>query len=206
MYNSIKYCDIYSGTTGGLQKYHKVEPGDLITDSSSFKSKWIMMMVWQTNNDGIINAEIAWSLKYLSNFWRTLEIPLINCKINLTLIQSANCVTAKVNKVIFTIIDVKLYVPAATLSNEDNAKLLQLLQSVFKPIRGGLFWDCSQMGQGQKAPLHNICCIYPTMMKLVIPYLKNILKLYKSYESPLEYCWHQQFFTRNWHFLLDQEI
>ena len=87
-------------------------------------------------------------------------------QINLTLIQSANCVIAEVNKVTFTIIDIKLYVPAVTLSTKDNVKLLELLQSVFNPIQDELFWYCSPMGEGQKAPLPKICCIYPTMMKL----------------------------------------
>ena len=63
-------------------------------------------------------------------------------------------------------------------------------------------------GGGTKIPLPKICHIYPTMMKLgtVIPYLKNIQKIYKSCETPLKSCWHLHFFTGNWHFLLYQEI
>ena len=74
-------------------------------------------------------------LKYLSNFWRTLEIPLINCDINLILTWSANCVitNAVANQdTIFVITDTKLYVPVVTLSTQDNAKLLQQLKSGFK--------------------------------------------------------------------------
>ena len=74
-------------------------------------------------------------LKYLSNFWKTLEMPLINCEINLILIWSANCVTsnADANQVTtFAITDTKLYVPVVTSSTEDNAKLLQQLKSGFK--------------------------------------------------------------------------
>ena len=74
-------------------------------------------------------------LKYLSNFWRTLEIPLISCEINLILTWSANCVTsnAAANQAAkFAITDTKLHVPVVTLSTEDIAKLLQQLKSGFK--------------------------------------------------------------------------
>ena len=51
------------------------------TDSFNFKTK----ITGHTNNDGIINVEIMVPLKYLSNFWRTLEMPLINCEVELIL-------------------------------------------------------------------------------------------------------------------------
>ena len=74
-------------------------------------------------------------LKYLSNFWRALEMPLINCEINLILTWSANCVisSAAVNQATtFAITDTKLYVSVVTLSTDDNAKLSQQLKSGFK--------------------------------------------------------------------------
>ena len=58
------------------------------TDSFNFKTK----ITGQTNNDGIINVEIMVLLKYLSNVWRTLEKPLINCKVEFILTWSAGCV------------------------------------------------------------------------------------------------------------------
>ena len=58
------------------------------TDSFNFKVK----MTGQTGNDGTKNVEIMVPPKYLSNFWRTLEMSLINCEINLTLTWSTNCV------------------------------------------------------------------------------------------------------------------
>ena len=67
-------------------------------------------------------------LKHLSNFWRTLEMPLINCQINLILTCSQNYVisNAAVNKATtFAITYRKLYVPVVTLSTDDNGKLLQ---------------------------------------------------------------------------------
>ena len=60
----------------------------------------------------------------------------------------------------------------------------------------------------KKASLPKICHTYPTMIKLriFIPYLKKIQKLYESYDTTLEFCWHQHFFTRNQQILPYQEI
>ena len=75
-------------------------------------------------------------LKYLRNFWRTLEIPLINCEVNLILTWSAHCViiyTDVANQIpAFTKTETNLYVPVVTLSTQDNAKLLTQLKSSFK--------------------------------------------------------------------------
>ena len=72
----------------------------------------------------------------MSNFWRTLEIPLINCEVNLILTWSADCViiyTNVANQIpTFTITETNLYVPVVTLSTQDNAKLLPQLKSGFK--------------------------------------------------------------------------
>ena len=75
-------------------------------------------------------------LKYLSNFWRTLEMPLINCEVSLILICCANCVIVYADVAsqvaTFAITEAKIYVPVVTLSTQDNAKLLQQLKSGFK--------------------------------------------------------------------------
>ena len=74
-------------------------------------------------------------LKYLSNFWRTLDMPLITCEVNLILTWSSTC--AIINSTgagIFKITDTKLYVPAVSLSTQDNSKLLQQLKSGFKRV------------------------------------------------------------------------
>ena len=74
-------------------------------------------------------------LKYLSNFWRTLEMPLINCKIEFILTWSRNSVIISTNIdnqiPTFTITETNLYVPVVTLSSQDNAKLLSQLKSGF---------------------------------------------------------------------------
>ena len=74
-------------------------------------------------------------LKYLSNFWRTLEMPLINCEVSLNLTWSSTCViNNSTGEVAFEITDTILYIPVITLSKEDNAKLLQQLKSGFKRV------------------------------------------------------------------------
>ena len=75
-------------------------------------------------------------LKHLSNFWRTAEMPFINCQINLDLNLLRNCfivVTDAANQFItFSITDTKLYIPFGTLSSLDKAKPLEQLKSGFK--------------------------------------------------------------------------
>ena len=93
MYNSIEYSDNISKTSGSLWQYFKDIPAvdnnnaivnfaeNNLTVSFNFKRK----ITGQTKDDGTKNVEIVVPLKYLSNFWRTLEMPLINCEINLIL-------------------------------------------------------------------------------------------------------------------------
>ena len=84
-------------------------------------------------------VKIVVSLKYLIIFWRSLEIPLINCKVELLLKWYENCVLSNVaGNSTFTITDTKLYVPVVTLKTEDNTKLSKLLSEGFKrPI----YWN-----------------------------------------------------------------
>ena len=89
-----------------------------------------------TNRSG---AKIAVLLKYLSNFWRSLEIPLINCKVELSLSRNENCIlTSLAGNSTFIITDAKLYVPVVTLSIEDNKKLTKLLSEGFKR---SVYWN-----------------------------------------------------------------
>ena len=84
MYNLIEYSDNYAKTTGSLWQYFRDEPDDNLADSESFKSK-IKITGKTLDDDNEKDVEIMVPLKYLSNFWRTLEMPLINCEINLIL-------------------------------------------------------------------------------------------------------------------------
>ena len=123
MYNLID-----SKTSGSLWQYCKDIPtvnnnGDIVNfnranapNSFNFKAK----ITGQTDDDGEIDCvKIMVPLKYLSNFWRTLEIPLINCGANLILTWSADCVivyTDVANQgAAFSITERKLYLPIVTL-------------------------------------------------------------------------------------------
>ena len=136
MYNLIEYSDNYEKTTGSLWQCFRNEPVDGydIEDSKSFKSK--TKVTGKTPNDNNEkDVEIMVPLKCLSNFWRTLEMPLINCEINLILTWSSTCVITSSNGAgTFAITDTKLYVPVVTLSTQENTKFLQQLKSGFKRV------------------------------------------------------------------------
>ena len=102
-----------------------------MTQSKSFKSK--IKITRKTPNDGNTkDVEILVPLKYSSNSWRTLEMPLINYEVELILTWSKNCViSSATGETKFAIAETKLYIPVVTLSTGDNAKLLQQLKSNF---------------------------------------------------------------------------
>ena len=134
MYNLIEYSDNYAKTTGSLWQYFRDESNNNLADSESFKSK-IKITGKTPNDDNEKDVEIMVPLKYLSNFWRALEMPLINCEVNLTLTWSSICVITNSNGAkTFEITDTKLYVPVVTLSTQENTKFLQQLKSGFKRI------------------------------------------------------------------------
>ena len=118
MYNLIEYSDNYAKTSGSLWQYYRDEPNNILAHSESFKSK-IKITGKIPNNDNKKDVEIMVSLKYLSNFWRTLEILLINCEVNLILTWSSTCVITNSNGAgTFAITDTKLYVLVVTLSTK----------------------------------------------------------------------------------------
>ena len=136
MYNLIEYSDNYAKATGSLWQYFRDEPvaDDDIEDSESFKSR-NKIKGKTPNDDNKKDVEIMVPLKYLSNFWRTLEMPLINCEVNLILTWSSTCVITDSNGPgTFAITDTKLYVPVVTLSTQENTKFLQQLKSGFKRV------------------------------------------------------------------------
>ena len=105
MYNLIEYSDNYSKTSESLWQYCKDVPavknnnaivnfnGANATDSFNFRAK----MTGQTGNDGTKDVAIMVRLKHLSNFWKTQEMLLTNCEINLILAWFANCVIVSTN-------------------------------------------------------------------------------------------------------------
>ena len=116
MYNLIEYSDNFAKTSRFLWQYYRDEPNDILADSGSFKSK-IKITGKTPDDDDEKDVEIMVPLKYLSNFWRTLEIPLINCEVNFILPWSLTCVITNSRGVgTFAITDTRLYVPVVTLS------------------------------------------------------------------------------------------
>ena len=104
---------------------------------------------YDVNKNGTQKVEFAIPLKYLGNFWRALNIPLISCAVSLELKWNKNCVITSLEQgqvdaglpvvrdnapmgATLSITDCKLYVPVATLSKDDETKLLTNLKSGFK--------------------------------------------------------------------------
>ena len=148
MYNLIEYSDKYSDSSGSLYQFKRDEssvnnagnpPNVALNNSSSFKYK-ASFLGKATDGDGddrsLKNPKIVVPLKYLSNFLRSLEMPLINCKIHLELNWNNICVmySAEANAggndrdATF----VQLYVPIVTLSTKDNVNLTNQLNEGFK--------------------------------------------------------------------------
>ena len=145
MYNLREYSDIYLKRSEILLEYQRDEPAlcnnrniiDFPADnnnSTSFKFK--QQKTGQTENGGTKNVEIIVPLKYLSNIWRTLEMPLINCDNSLHLKWSKKCIivseTANNQNPIFQVNDTKLYHPVATLSTQETYNSLNNQNLVLK--------------------------------------------------------------------------
>ena len=129
LYNLIEYSDNYQDSSATLYQYKRDKPpeantiADLtVNNSSSFKYKVNLLdNPVVSGNVARRNAKVVVPLKYLSNFFRSLEMPLINCKIKLNLTWKKECVLSTDDgNAVFIINDTKLYVPVVTLSKEDN--------------------------------------------------------------------------------------
>ena len=161
MYNLLEYSKNYIKTAGSLWNYYRDKPSSSIDDdniihsilnSESFDYRANFMEDGVTHNNLLKNdVKVVVPVKHLSNFWRSLNIPIINSEVELILTWIKNCVLIdkwtreanydadpnvyKINNpenAIFEIKDTKLYVPVVTLSKEDNMKHLEQLKSGFK--------------------------------------------------------------------------
>ena len=198
MYNLIEYSKNYLKTKGSLWNYYKDEPNSgaegvidyLIENSKSFDYKTSITGKLESNNVEKDDVEFVVPLKYLNNFWRTLDMPLINCEISLNLTWSKNCVlTSKatrdadpgadpaVNEInaptnaTFKITDCKLYVPLVTLSAENYNKLLEQLKTGFKRIIKGNTYRSEMSNQTKNNNLNY----------LVDPTFTNVNRLFVLY-------------------------
>ena len=132
MHDLIEFSDNYAKASKSLWQYYRDKSNNDITNSESFKLK-ARVTGRALVDDSTKDAETAVPFKYLSSFWRTLEMSLINCEINLVLTWSeSSVITNSIGVELFTIINIKLYVPLVTLSTQDNTKLLQQSKSRFK--------------------------------------------------------------------------
>ena len=77
-----------------------------------------------------LKAQIVVPLKYISSFFRSLELPLVNCKLHLELNWSKNSVMSNVaTAATFQITSTKLYVPPVTLPRKESIKLTKELST-----------------------------------------------------------------------------
>ena len=147
MYNLIEYSDNYQDSSATLYQYKRDEPpeGDpipnlAVDNSSSFKYKVELLgdpVV--ANNIGRRNVKVVVPLKYLSNFFRSLEMPLINCKIKLNLTWKKECVlSTDAGNAVFIINDTKMYVPVVTLPKEDNKDFIEQQN---KGFQRSIYWN-----------------------------------------------------------------
>ena len=180
LYNLLEYSKNYRKARGSLWNYYSDEPDNPLNDddpltvicnpvtiknSESFKSK--NSITGKTSNENQengenteqentktkTNLEIVAPLEHLSNFWRGLEIHLINCTVSLNLTRSEKCVLTNIitkaanpnadpailainapTNATFKIKDTKFYVPVVTLSTQDDNKFLERSKSGFKRI------------------------------------------------------------------------
>ena len=180
MYNLIEYSKNYSKISGSLWIYFRDEPnsgtvGNInysIRSSKSFDYKITITGKLEDGNREKEDVEIVVPLKYLSNFWRALDMPLINCEVSLTLTWSANCViTSKAYRravpdadpvvpginnptgATFKITNTKLYVPVVTLSTENDNEFLEQLKTGF--IRT-IKWDKYGFEMSNQAKNNNL--------------------------------------------------
>ena len=151
MYNLIEYSDNYQDSSATLYQYKRDEPpeDDTVADltannSNSLKYKIKLLgNVTEVAGDAAVvrrlNVKVAVPLKYLSNFFRSLEMPLINCKIKLNLTwKKESVLSTGAGEAIFIVNDTKLYLPFVTLSKEDNKDFIGQQN---KGFQRSIYWN-----------------------------------------------------------------
>ena len=182
MYNFIEFDKFYSKTSSTLWNYCKDISTDSIANSESLEYKAsITGKIADDENTNKVDFSVP--LKHLSSFWRTLDMPLINCEVSLTLAWSKSCVitdettndanpganiTVLENRVptggTFEVTDTKLYVPVVTLSTQDDDKLWEQLKTGFKRT---IKWNKYRLKITNQAKTNNlIYLIDPTFSKV----------------------------------------
>ena len=165
MYNLIEYSDNYQDSSATIDQYKRDEPPDNIDDNlATNTSSYFKYKVDLLGNPAVVNnvarrdLKVVEPLKYLSNFFRSLEMPLINCKIKLNLTWKKECVLSThddaaaanaVNNPVFIINDTKLYVPVVALSKEDSKDFIDQQN---KGFQRSIYWnECKTKEQNEDA-------------------------------------------------------
>ena len=145
IYNLIEYSDNYQDSSATLYQYKRDEPPDdmannLTQNNSKFDYKIKLLANPEfDNNITRLNVKIVVPLKYLSNFFRSLEMPLFNCKVKLNLTWKKECVLSNQRgDAVFIINDTKLYVPVVTLSKEDDKDFIEQQN---KGFQRSIYWN-----------------------------------------------------------------
>ena len=193
VYNLLEYSKNYRKTIGSLYNYYRDELSNdaddnqfnniKVVNSNTFKYK--NKVIDNTNNQGTKDIELAIPLKYLGNFWRALNIPLISCEVSLELKWDKNCVITSLEQRVIAganpsardnapkgatlaTTDCKLYLTAVTLSKDDEIRLLTNLKSGFKTE---IIWNKYRSQMTTEAINNNLNI-------LVDPTLTNVNRLF----------------------------
>ena len=201
MYNFLDYSKNYRKTIGSLYNYYRDELTNddndnfaniNVVNSEAFKYKNIITcntynvdagaQGYDVNKNGTQEVELTIPLKYLGNFWRALNIPLISCEVSLELKWDKNCVITSLEQrgigggnrhsaptgATLSINDCKLCVPAVTLSKDGDFKLLTNLKSGFKRE---IIWNKYRSEMTTEAVNNNL-------NNLIDPTFANVNKLF----------------------------
>ena len=144
MYNLIEYSNNYQDSSAILYQYKRDEPPDALannlTQNNSDSFKYKVELLGDPVHAGSIarrNVTVVVPLKYLSNFFRLLEMPLINFKIKLTW-KKQYVLSNQAGAAVFIINDTKMYVPVVTLSKEDNKDFIEQQN---KGFQRSIYWN-----------------------------------------------------------------
>ena len=147
MYNLIEYSDNYEDSSTTLYQYKRDEPpeanaiDDLTVDNSISLKYKVSLLGDPVVADNIAkrSVKVVVPLKYISNFFRSLEMPLINSKIKLNLTWKKECVlSTDAGNAVFIINDTKMYVQVVTLSKEDNKDFIEQQN---KGFQRSIYWN-----------------------------------------------------------------
>ena len=184
MYNLLEYSDNYQDSTGSLYQFKKDEPPDdnanVANDTTSliYKSK----LISGTDDNNVNNVKLVVPLKYVSSFFRSLEMPLVNCKIDLELTWHKDCMISSADAaagqvVSFMITNTKLYVPDVTLSTKDNNNLTKQLKIVLKEVFIRINTYLNYLQDKQLIKLVLLDLLLMQLFKELIDYLFLLLKI-----------------------------